>query len=67
MLICEANVSWGVSTVIVCNGSYNIHKEEKGEKKVKDNFVFISVHGEITLPSVLKIKYDCRKVSFKGC
>lgn len=27
-LFCEANVAWsvyGVSTVIVCNGSYNIH------------------------------------------
>lgn len=38
MLICEANVSWcvySVSTVIVCNGSYNIHKEEKGENRLK--------------------------------
>lgn len=39
MLICEAGVSWfasaGVSTVIVCSGSYNIHKEEKGENRWK--------------------------------
>ena len=37
MLICEADVSWfasaGVSTVIVCSGSYNIHKEEIGENR----------------------------------
>lgn len=59
MLICEANVSWGVysvCTVVVCNGSYNIHKEEKGKRKMKDRYVLMSVHGNITHPTILKIK-----------
>lgn len=71
MLICEADVSWfasaGVSTVIVCSSSYNIHKEEKGENRWM--VVMFSYHFFVkwTIQQSSKLNVIVGKVSFKGC